>query len=333
MPGSEGLSGEYVELSPDSGQENFVPERTDAIRVFLVPWDEHIDFCSYLLGFTRITVGLVTPPALPVRELTRTLPDQHPRLRFMYATSARVKGRGEPQRSPADDSMAWDYAEITATYSYLPYRLLEDSEIYDDNDCTPDSEECCDAPELDRYIIRETTPQSQFLGLPSRSLAWVTDEPTGGFANLQAGAGLIVCSSLKELTWIQIPPTPDDLLNCPNSAQFDQATGTVNSCIFDGKAPGTVLFIGYAAKLRAPFIALGDVQVGHYWDITFKFLMRDSGPGLGGVNNGYDDGRAGHNYLYHHTRHKWDLVTDNHLKTGNRIYKQYDHNNLFFIST
>lgn len=89
---------------------------------------------------------------------------------------------------------------------------------------------------------------------------------------------------------------------------------------------GTVLFVGIDARMTNYRIATGDPNVNRYWEIAFKFLVRDNGMVGSPINE-----HAGHNFFWDQGQQRWDLVTTDGTTAGKRLYEYADLNTLFTI--
>lgn len=293
---------QYHELK-DTGRESISLGNSDVVRVFLVKWTRRAAFLDDLLGWAQQDV-------IPDGLVLRVLPDPHPNFDLFYASSATVEGMGILGNSGG--AATFTVAKITCSYKPVTYSILADS--------------LTNTNELYRYVTRSFTYASEMMTTYGRmqfvsraNQQFLEYKPTRVIGTIEA-----------TYIWHQVPALGSDVWTCPNINTILEATGKVNSQLFDnypagtGYAAGTVLFLGAEPRMVTP--ALG--QDWHYWEIAMKFLIRDNGPAIAG--DPYD-GRAGHNYIFDSAQNpgRWDLITNNGSQTGQRLYEYYDLNSLF----
>lgn len=287
---------EFQELAaPNAG--TYTPNNSAEPRVFIVKWSSRRAFLEDLLGWAFRKNG---------GGISRVLPDPHPITANFWAYSAKVEGVGtagwQEGDYPTDKPgkiIAWTCAKIHAEYRPLPYAVKADANV---------------TSELQRFVSRGTQSASDYM-----------TTSTGGMKFLQSKIllaqppGRIIGNRTVTYTWHWVPAAPSDPFVVPNEATFDSLIGKVNSTTFDGKPPGTVLFLGYDPRLTLPLIS----DNTYYWEIELQTLQRDYG--LVAATGEH----AGHNYLFDQANGRWDKVLST---TGQTLYEAADLNNLFVIN-
>ncbi len=279
----------YKELHEGSGKENYSIDNSSAARSIIVDWDQRLAFLDDLLGYS-INYG----PG----DLVRVLPDAHPDLYNFYCTDAIVEKAGKPDIT--GNVSSWEKAIINCTYRPLPYALLEDEQI---------------SSELDRYVERDYDANVDYLTIIGQMKL-----VTSGRA-LQTTPGRNQPYTAISYKWHQVPADPNDPFSVPTDDKITACLGKVNSMPFDGYYAGTVLFMKPVSKMVTPRLGTNDA---YYWNIEYKMLIRDYGPGL-------ELEQAGHNYIWDSVSNSYDLVTHDGTIGGNRIYQAADLNQLFVI--
>lgn len=283
---------DYMELR-DSGKESYAPGSSTVNRVLMVRWDRRPRFLDDLIGWSY----------LQGTTIHRIIPDEHPQISNFFAIDAQVEGLGVLGKED-HNAISWTNAKVTATYKPVDYAIKADNEI---------------GYELERYVTRAYGFSADYLTINGQ-MKFVTNPGTV----LSNPPGKVTGAMQLNYTWHEVPAKDANPFQPPNIKAIQNCLGKVNSVPFDTNAgnypAGTVLFVGVDPKMTTPKLS-GDV---YYWEITFNFLVRNNGAGIGGET-------AGHQYIYRVDLGIWDLVTADGTFGGPRIYQTADLNSLFTI--
>lgn len=279
-------------------KEGFSVGNSVASKTYIVGWPVRSAFLDDLLGYSYLSGT----------TLKRVIPEQHPDYPVFFASDATVEPMGKSSVG-LDGVSNWTAAIINCNFRPAEYAIVKDENT---------------ASELDRYVIRTYEPNAEFISLQG-GLRFVTPlpgKPEGQVVSSPPGK-LIFGMGLNYL-WKEVPSKTATPFFLPNFSNIRSAIGKVNSVDFDGYDPGTVLFLGTESKQIVPKLG----QDIYHWDISYKMVYKRNGNGVAG-----DSQKAGHNYLYNLTQSPpiWDLVTNDGLVTGSRIYEAIDLNILFQI--
>ncbi len=273
---------EYLE-SQKSGTGGTSLGASNAQRIFYVRWDRLPAFLDDCLGWSKYNVSF--------DGINRVLPDEHPAYKNFWATDASWEGLGVGIQGTDSDIkdltqfIQFPLAKVTVNYKPVDYPIEEDDFI---------------ESELDRYVTKKPTFGMEFMKVDTggATFRWVT---RSGHDLVNNPPALPVATMNLEYTWHEVPAEPDNPFVVPQLVQIQECYCHVNSIDFDGYKEGTVLFLGCEAKLEPPRLS---VSGSYFWELTFKFAVRDNGPWVGNSSD-----RSGWNYLWDGQYNRWDQVT------------------------
>lgn len=212
MPALAGIS--YEEL-PGSGQLNYSPDGVTGQRIFLVAWDDRIDFCKHLLGYAE-AVGHT-----PIRTDAQTFPGYD----YLYCQEAVSAGIGELQAGA--EMASYPHAKITATYKPLRFHtsVTETDEEYDED------------AEVERRYLRESYDfGGEFVNVPKGNFRYKAEPDTP----VESPPGILVGTIDLSLESEYEPEL--------NMAGIRACLGKINSTTWYGYGAGYVLFLGASAR-------------------------------------------------------------------------------------
>lgn len=305
-------------------RERFVPNQSQATRVFDCPWTLRDLFIQWALGYSSNSFG----------KLRRVRPQQHPEWVWMWAQEVELlegigfiynnplvvvrdqfnnivlDDKGKPKQIPMigyfdggpaqqNKILANGKARLAVTYRALDWDVYSDETI-DALDNT--------LGELNRWVTRDTRYANQALAVPNWQLRFEDD------LNSRIPQGGILFEATKELifTWHDVPDPPEDkiqaILGKMNDQPFDRPKDFQGKLVGgsppDGFDINTLLF-GNVEKKRHRS-ATGRVN----WEISYHFYWREK---------------------------RWDYLPDDSgeyrrvvlMKNGQPMYKQGHFDDLF----
>lgn len=333
----------YAE-SEDSGKVVLNEENSYAQIVYQTDYDQRLAFMNDVLGYTTYGNAFV---------LQRVLPQMHPEIPNFFAHSAEADPKGAATTTTVNGNAnvgKWFLSRITVDFRYPPYNIISDTNLGTitlGGNVYPD--------EKQRYTSRQYNHVMEYITV--RGLMKFYNDPIGTdkdgntvYRPLDDAPGGVSVFLEKEMVWHQVPAKTLLTVDCSDNSNTLSTTGAgqtqyngqlidmtppnqdialslggkINTTCFDGHAPGTCLFVGYFPKFVRPNVANGLP----YWNIVYRFLIRDNGAaGAGGPAGEI----AGCNYIYNTFLSRWNLITSDGTATGGRIYGTGELNNLFII--
>lgn len=328
------LIGDCREVNPG----NATWETTQQTRKFKLRGARLNAFLDDLLGYSSIAAG----------RIERVFPDMHPDYGNLYAQEAQWFGFGGDQggvlaptygdgEADASKQIArMPYANVTATYRPVDFRLLTDSDILAEYE-VPESQSSSATTiilpqEWRRYCTFRFTYNGEFITTSKTARYLHKGDLSSPGPAVPSGVGKSLSSAQLTITWREVPHLGGSLFVPPITERYQTYLAKVNSTDFLDMPfwpRGTVLFLGMEPVLKAPRLN-GD----YTWDINLTFLIRRNG--TWSSPQGDTTEAAGHNMFWNMDLadadyNPWDLVTNTGLVAGRRVYEYGELNNLFFL--
>lgn len=243
-----------------------------SVRVFDVPCGGRKIAVDYWLGYSYATAIAGN------YRISRTLPEQHPKYPWLYATDARFI---EPQNLAItqDPFSVTDGGTIVpmiyyvekvgqafnegavryaVTYRPLPYEILTDNEA-----------DATGVDELARYVERSFSFTVQAQPIPTTVQFKFTEGPYLNTSIPATNPQFIMPIKQCVYRWVEIPDLPHTAI--------DACVGKVNAESFDG-APGWPLYEAETLLCHAPQPKWYRTKQGRVaWDLTYRLDYRPSG--------------------------------------------------------
>lgn len=215
-----GLSFPWAELQTDpvmgSSSHVFGPDGVSVVMKMLIRWEDIIDACVELLGYSWRDTSTLTSRGTPF--LRRELPWQHPLFNQLYVKriselrGVRHQGKtdemdedvmpvGSGTGDPPNTGPTTDYelAELTIHFWRPPYYVLSDQAILDPTDNT-------NPREWMRYVSKTWEQSNQMLSRENSTFAWLPGvKPQNSSALFTGSVGQVVTHFRVSRTWYQIP--------------------------------------------------------------------------------------------------------------------------------
>jgi hypothetical protein len=254
--------------------ETYSPSGSGCERKWLCSWEHRFDVISHMIGAVRLYYVGLTP------KLSRTKPQSHPEFPQWVCVKAVVTGHKflEDTGDAGNLLPKWDAAELSATYEQVPFRILNDVEI-DDN-------------EINRYVTEpghvgaEVTSSTSYLNLPGGTSQYLDvdnkgplDTPAGVHGvKIPYNVGFPEGEGKFSAIWRRIPeeafkpgmPLFDRLHGDPVNG-IPPWIGTTNSTPLFGRPIGTCLLEGVEPKLLPDPTG---ADFGYSWDIKYNWIYK-----------------------------------------------------------
>jgi len=234
------ISGITYQERPGSGTLEYSPEGIVGRRIFIVNWEDRIEFCRVMLGYTSAT-GHV-----PIR----TAAQKFPGFDYLYCTHAKEQPLGELRQGP---EMA-EYPQVEIHCEYHPWNLsISPTEHNEEETIT--------------YLEESYEFGGEFISVPGSNFRWVDTVPT------TTGTG--ENPNIVDMPIGRLVGTLEMLLHSPwepelKGADIRATYGKVNDVEFFDYPAEHVLFMGASARR----VITSEGTPG--WAVTYRFRAREA---------------------------------------------------------
>lgn len=266
------------------GGEEFSLSSSGATIVVHVSWKKVRSFLRYVLGWSY------ADRAYPYR-LRREMPIYHPRFAWLRASSVQLRGL-------APDAMGTSGTSRPGAYSTAlrdaAYKLVEATIRFNDPPWTylGDDSVPSYSAEPQRYTYFDPVPSVEVISAEGLNNIKFANGPSAGIA-IPAPFGTLMSKTLKTLHWMQVPHeyiSGNDVLQF-SPANINKVVGRVNSDVFLGHPPGTLLLQApQYERFRFPIQTAGGIYNYFGWNIKFPMQFFDP-------QRGYDIGTIAGNAI------------------------------------
>jgi len=256
-------------------------DSSSVTRTFFCKYDKFEDFCIWALG----AAVMYNDVGYGFDRISRLLPQTWPSRPYLAATAIEsATGFGQVSGEDDDGVPIYPKMRVVVEYQHMPFGLVSDASI--------------GLEEWERYT--QTLPSQNdvsYLNLPGGIMKYLRPEGAGGGdphgTPVPYSIGMPQPTSIIRRKWCRIPwdawgpgTTLFTRIYGDRAAGQTPFVGTLNNAtLFDGYAPGSLLFLGVEEEPRLdPTAQTGDV--GLSWDLTYSWMFKPV---------------ANHNMLYYFT--------------------------------
>jgi hypothetical protein len=215
----------------------------EVTRLLICDWYDSYQLLTDLMGEHILDAD---------KKVRRHLPEAHPSFTSVWANDATFAyDIGPPTRDDVLQCIVFDYAAWFVKYVSVAYDLYEDSAI---DDSLKPGFTGTPTGELLRYVIRTEQTSVEGFALPGGWFRFADNQP------VPEGGHLPSYTETLTWEWLWLPAKPTgyyDIMSC------------VNEDTFDGKAPGTLLFVGGEPRRME-----NSHDGNKYWRIKYQAIHR-----------------------------------------------------------